>query len=86
MCTVWHRPVVCKKQCRNEVDMKQKIISVVMAAALIAGAGQPALPYAAIRTASAGTSIVSAALGASHSAAVTQNGDLYCWGSNEWFR
>ena len=63
--------------------MKQKIMSVFMAATLMAGANQPVAPSAAIRTASASANVVSVALGSSHSAAVLKNGGLYCWGSND---
>ena len=63
--------------------MKQKVMSVFMAATLIVGANQFVTSSAAVRTASAAGNILSAAAGNAHSAAVLKNGDLYCWGSND---
>ncbi|MCX4326957.1 MAG: hypothetical protein OSJ45_06645, partial [Lachnospiraceae bacterium] len=63
--------------------MRQKIMSVFMAATLMVGANQTVTPSAAIRTAGANANAVSVALGSSHSAAVLKNGSLYCWGSND---
>ena len=65
------------------LKMKQKVMSVFMAATLIIGANQFVTPTAAIKTASAAGNVASAALGNVHSAAVLKNGGLYCWGSND---
>ena len=83
LCTARCGFVMYKKQCRNEVKMKQKVMSVFMAATLIIGANQFVAPSAAIKTASATGNVASAALGNVHSAAVLKNGGLYCWGSND---